>query len=231
MRISISISVLASCVLLAAVLANWSVTHNVELFNWGAWTSEQQQLSKKASRLTSTLSKTINSYPAEQGNAVRQAPRRPAPALPARRKTIPMDQALAMLKVQDQMRHEAKFSKDRVDSAGDVAGMVSERDERDMDRALGDAHLRPTKAARLFENCKDGSATVEDAELCQRRADAIRTLTRAAVRSQLAERRRRAAAPALAAAAAADAEARRELLAEAMRGGRCANRRGQRFAR
>ena len=222
-QIAITFSALSSFILLACVYSEWKVSRNdVVLFDWHKWTSEQQQLTRKAKRLTKTLSATISprSQNEEIASKRKDSHRASKGSSPIRRKTMPMDQALAMIKVQDQMRKERKFNKDRIDDAGDVAGVVSERDQQDMDSALDEHPDRPTKASRLFENCKDGSATVEDAELCQRRASAIRLLTRSAVRAQIAVGRQKAKAKALAAAQQEFAEARRELLAEAMRGGR-----------
>jgi hypothetical protein len=43
------------------------------------------------------------------------------------------------------------------------------------------------KTGHLFENCEDGSLTAEDAELCSRRASAIKTIQRAAINQQLAK--------------------------------------------
>ena len=43
------------------------------------------------------------------------------------------------------------------------------------------------KTGHLFENCEDGSLTAEDAELCSRRASAIKMIQRAAINQQLAK--------------------------------------------
>jgi hypothetical protein len=52
---------------------------------------------------------------------------------------------------------------------------------------MSEPHLADTKTSRLYENCRDSSLTVEDAELCERRAGAIKLLTRAAVATQIAQ--------------------------------------------
>ncbi len=66
---------------------------------------------------------------------------------------------------------------------------ISQGDQRMEDNALmmQGPPLTDTKTSRLYENCRDSSLTVEDAELCERRAGAIRLLTRAAVASQIAQ--------------------------------------------
>ena len=54
--------------------------------------------------------------------------------------------------------------------------------------ALTFLHLSPDiKTGHLFEDCEDGSLTAEDAELCSRRASAIKTIQRAAINQQLAK--------------------------------------------
>jgi len=70
-----------------------------------------------------------------------------------------------------------------------VAAVVNEQEQADERSALmEDSDMGPdTKTKNLFENCEDGSLTAEDAELCGRRASAIKMITRAAIKQQIAK--------------------------------------------
>ena len=113
-------------------------------------------------------------------------------AAEAHHKYVPMEEELAMLKVQKQMRSEHRqrgHGSDRIEGAGDVAAVVNEQEQRDERSALmEDPDMGPdTKTRTAFENCEDGSLTAEDAELCGRRASAIKMLTRSAIQKQMDE--------------------------------------------
>eukprot|EP00286_Rhodomonas_abbreviata_P007921 CAMPEP_0181334484 /NCGR_PEP_ID=MMETSP1101-20121128/26289_1 /TAXON_ID=46948 /ORGANISM="Rhodomonas abbreviata, Strain Caron Lab Isolate" /LENGTH=381 /DNA_ID=CAMNT_0023444473 /DNA_START=121 /DNA_END=1262 /DNA_ORIENTATION=+ len=185
-----------------------AVPQTVELFNWNSWNEEQQHLMHSASALTGRLSTARRT-----GSALQQKLGDISNLVMPQRHTIPMDQALAMLKVQKQMRHEDQVPHDRIEGAGDVAGLVDEQDEA-MER---NALQEPVEGAdidtsNLYENCEDGSLTVEDADLCQRRAQAIKMLTKSAVQSQIAKA---LAPPAKVAKAKTMTDAQRELVADA----------------
>ena len=162
-----------------------------ELFDWRSFSAQQETLVHRADGLTEQLGGSA--AVAEKGAAIKQVLsnlmrglRRRASS-PPRKRYIPMDQELAILKVQKQMRTEQKFGTDRIDSGGDVAAVVNEQEQADERSALmEDPDMGPdTKTNNLFENCEDGSLTAEDAELCGRRASAIKMITRAAVKQQL----------------------------------------------
>ncbi|EKX44277.1 hypothetical protein GUITHDRAFT_109732 [Guillardia theta CCMP2712] len=158
-------------------------------FNWRAWRAQQRRLMRRldevekgvdANSEDDSKSRDIKSVLSSLKDTLRP---HPMPHL----NTVPMDQELAILKVHKQMRTEKKFPKDRIEGAGDVTGIVAEQDRADERNALmeGDDAGPDTKTKHLFENCEDGSLTVEDAELCSRKALAIKMLTHAAVQSQL----------------------------------------------
>jgi hypothetical protein len=93
----------------------------VELFNWGSFEKQQAVLSGKVEAAIMQRGRNVVQQLHEIKDMVR--PRR---ARGSGRKTIPMDEELAMLKVHDQMRKEAHFSKDRITGAGDVTAIVNE---------------------------------------------------------------------------------------------------------
>jgi hypothetical protein len=93
----------------------------VELFNWANFDKEQAALSNKVEAAIMQKGRNVVQQLHEIKDMVR--PRR---AWRARRKTIPMDEELAMLKVHDQMRRETHFAKDRITGAGDVTAIVNE---------------------------------------------------------------------------------------------------------
>lgn len=133
------------------------------------------------------------------------------------RRTVPMNEELAMLKVHKQMMSEERFPKDKISGAGDVTGIVNEGDQRMEDSALMQVPAgKNTKVSTLYENCEDSSLTAEDGELCRRRANAIRQLTEAAVASQLAQAPPRS--PNEQARETVEDSARQELAADAMVG-------------
>ena len=173
-----------------------------ELFNWKQFSTQQGKLVRQADGLTAELGgigagqHSMSSSVQEKGAAIKQVlanlmeglrekRRRAEPA----HKYIPMDQELAILKVQKQMRSEHKFASDRIEGGGDVAAVVNEQEQADERSALMEGRdMGPdTKTKHLFENCEDGSLTAEDAELCGRRASAIKLITRRAIRKQLAK--------------------------------------------
>jgi hypothetical protein len=167
----------------------------VELFSWGSFAKEQASLSKD---VEGVISPEKRAAILKNGHEVVQQlhefedmvrPRRAEEAV-QRRKTVPMDEELAMMKVQRQMRAEHKFPKDRVVGAGDVTAIVNEGDRAMYDEALGrpaPGALGDSKDSVLYENCEDDSLTAEDADLCQRRAGQIKDLTKAAVAEQIAD--------------------------------------------
>jgi len=207
---------------------------SVELFSWGAWNRQQQALIRRTNALTSSLSHLKGSGVSgleDQGRAIKDGLRsltrmvRPQRAAAAARRAAAgqkhyrtMDQELAILKVQKQMRSEAHFPKDHIHGAGDVVGQLGEQDERDLNNALflPNPSGPNTHTADLFENCEDGSLTVEDAELCGRRASAIKQLTQDAINRQIAESPPQD--PSEAPAASKENSARSQLIADAMIG-------------
>lgn len=167
-----------------------------ELFNWKSFSAQQDTLVHQADGLTAQLGGAGSAADvAEKGAAIKHVLSnlmrglRRHRASPPHKKYIPMDQELAILKVQKQMRTEQKFGKDRIEVGGDVAAVVNEQEQADERSALmEDSDMGPdTKTKNLFENCEDGSLTAEDAELCGRRASAIKMITRAAIKQQIAK--------------------------------------------
>jgi hypothetical protein len=179
-----------------------------ELFNWNRFSAQQDALIRRADDLTTQLRGSRGAdrarLPAaveKKGAEIKQVLAKLMRGLQKRHrvhqqhsgsmqhKYIPMDQELAILKVQKQMRteHEHRFRRDRIEGGGDVAAVVNEQELADERSALmEDPDMGPsTKTEDLFENCEDGSLTEEDAELCGRRATAIKMLTRVAIQKQL----------------------------------------------
>jgi hypothetical protein len=170
-----------------------------ELFNWQQFSAQQGELVRKADGLAAQLGGSgrgrMPRAVQKKGAAIKQALANlmhglahdehdaPRPT----HKYIPMDQELAILKVQKQMRGEHRFGSDRIEGGGDVAAVVNEQEQADERNALmEDPTTGPdTKTKHLFENCEDGSLTAEDAELCGRRASAIKMITRRAIQEQL----------------------------------------------
>ena len=166
----------------------------VELFSWENFAKEQASLSKDVEGVISPEKRAAilkNGHEVVQQLHEFEDMVRPRRAeVVHRRKTVPMDEELAMMKVQRQMRAEHKFPKDRVVGAGDVTAIVNEGDRAMYDQALGrhaPGALGDTKDSALYENCEDDSLTAEDADLCQRRAGQIKDLTKAAVAEQIAD--------------------------------------------
>lgn len=208
------ISALLLVMLVGSQMAGLASPPTVELFDWKSWSEQQEHLIHSADALTGRLSSAQ-----QTGTALRQK-LGDISHLVMPHKIIPMDQALAMLKVQKQMRSEDQEPHDRIEGAGDVAGLVDEQDEAMERNALREpAEGADLDTSNLFENCEDGSLTAEDAELCQRRASAIKLLTKSAVNAQLADAMAAQAAAAQAAATPVRrkvvSDAQRELIAEA----------------
>jgi hypothetical protein len=110
---------------LAFAICMLSLNNNgtpVELFNWGSFEKQQAVLSNKVEAAIMQRGRNVVQQLHEIKDMVR--PRRAWGS--SRRKTIPMDEELAMLKVHDQMRKEAHFAKDRITGAGDVTAIVNE---------------------------------------------------------------------------------------------------------
>lgn len=172
-----------------------------ELFDWSRFTAQQDTLRRQASDLTAQLGddgdgagrRGLSREVQEKGADIKHALAKlmkglhPRHARRQQHTYVPMDQELAILKVQKQMHTEHKFAKDRIEGGGDVAAVVNEAEQSDERSALMESPKwgPDTKTENLFENCEDGSLTAEDAELCGRRASAIKMITRAAIRQQL----------------------------------------------
>lgn len=240
--------ILAPCLALAALgICGWAslgphggaARGSVELFSWSRWNKQQESLISQTNALTSSLSHLKGAGApglADQGRAIKRGLRsmtrmmKPQRAAAATRGGAPkkhyrtMSQELSILKVQKQMRTEAKFPKDRIHGAGDVVGQLGEQDEADLRNAL----FLPTPSGpntntqNLFENCEDGSLTVEDAELCGRRASAIKQLTQNTIMQQIAMNPPQD--PALVRRAGKEDTARSNLIADAMIGKEYLNR-------
>lgn len=171
-----------------------------ELFNWKQFSRQQGKLVRRADGLTAELGgigegeRSLSSSVRKKGAAIKQVLANLMEGLRHKRhnaepahRYIPMDQELAILKVHKQMRSEHKFGSDRIEGGGDVAAVVNEQEQADERNALMEnPDMGPdTKIKHLFENCEDGSLTAEDAELCGRRASAIKMITKRAIKQQL----------------------------------------------
>jgi len=179
--------------------------HTQALFSWQAFSAQQDVLAHRASDLAARVAGDDRNGGAgsgagggDKGAAIREVLRTLMRGLRRRGSAaarhpaqtyVPMDQELAILKVQKQMRTEHKFGTDRIEGGGDVAAVVNEAEQADERSALmEDPDTGPdTKTEHLYENCEDGSLTAEDADLCGRRASAIKMITRAAIQQQLAK--------------------------------------------
>ena len=173
-RVSLLLAVLASFVALVSVFLVNDSSQGIVLFDWSNFLHQQAHLQKEAATLTHKLADEVpqavspgkiddsvakqieaNGVSIDQGlQAITKLITTPRqPRAPARRKTMPMQQALEMIKVQDQMRREKRFPSDRIEGTGDAVAVVSEQDERDMRKLMGgtpQAH----QISRLYENCR-----------------------------------------------------------------------------